>query len=428
MTEFSVLHCADLHLNSPFIGLSKIDAEVAQELRAATFSSFRRIVDHAIENRVQLVTVAGDVYDSADHGLYTAIRFRDELRRLSKAKIPCCIVAGNHDPLANRRLVANLPMGCHLFGEKVGCLPVDHDGEVTAHVYGVSYPQIAVRKNLAKQLVGAFREEPGLHLALLHCNVQGCTGHDDYAPCTLDELRQAPFDAWLLGHVHERRVLSDAHPLVIYPGNTQGRSIRELDARGASLIRFGENGEPEVEFVPTSEVAWHCGETSIEGLLELEELVERVDEDLENLAASNPEQRASVVRWSLIGRGVLHRQLAEGLDELVETLRDRLKQNTLPVWIERLVDATQPALDLVELRQQQGFISMVLGCGEDLADKLVSDDAIQQRFAALWSSQGLSGPLREMRKRLEEDSSFAREVVERATLRAVNSLIDEGGN
>lgn len=224
MVEFRVLHCADLHLNSPFIGLSKLDSEAGQHLREATFASFRQVIDQAISRQVDLVTVAGDIYDSSDHGLYTAVVFRDELRRLSDAGIPCCVVAGNHDPLSAQRLAAKLPEGCHLFGDTVDCLTIKRGEDVVARVYGVSFPTSAVRKNLAQQIADAYQAGPGLHLALLHCNVGNNTGHEDYAPCTLEELRKGPFDAWLLGHVHERQTLSDADPLGTPRGGASGSS------------------------------------------------------------------------------------------------------------------------------------------------------------------------------------------------------------
>lgn len=427
MAEFRVLHCADLHLNSPFLGLSKLDSEAGQHLREATFTSFRRVIDQAISRQVDLVTVAGDVYDSSDHGLYTAVVFRDELRRLSDAGIPCCVVAGNHDPLSTWRLAAKLPEGCHLFSDSVDFQTIQRGEEVVAHVYGVSFPTTAVRKNLAQQIADAHQPRPGLHLALLHSNVGGNTGHEDYAPCTLEELRRGPFDAWLLGHVHERQTLSDADPLVLYPGNTQGRNIRELGERGAVLVSFIDGGAPDTEFVPTAEAVWQRGQTSIDGLAELEELIERIDEDLDVLTAENPDRGAFVVRWSLVGRGALHHQFATRRNELVETLRERRQQCTPPVWIERLETVTQPPLDLNELRQQKGFASMVMAYADELKGDSVSSEELFARFSDLWVSPKLNRSLGELRQRLQDDPTFVQELVRRATMLTLGTLTEGGG-
>lgn len=427
MAVFRVLHCADLHLNSPFLGLSKIDSEASQYLRDATFASFRHIIDQAISKRVDLVTVAGDIYDSSDHGLHTAVVFRDELRRLSRAGIPCCVVAGNHDPLSSWRLAAKLPEGCHLFDDIVGCQTIKRGDEVVACVYGVSFPTSAVRKNLAQQIMDAHQAGPGLHLALLHCNLGSNTGHENYAPCTLEELRRGPFEAWLLGHVHERQTVSDADPLVLYPGNTQGRSIREIGERGAALITFTGSGAPDIEFVPTATVVWLRGQTKIEKLVELEELVERIDDDIENLITEHPDKSAFVVRWSLVGRGALHKQLTVQLEELVETLRERFRQSSPVVWIEKLERATQPPLDLDELRQQKGFISMVLSCGDEFASAPTPSEELLERFSDLWASPKLKRPLGGLRQRLQDDPAFFKRLVQSANMLAVGALSEGGG-
>lgn len=426
MADLVLLHCADLHLNSPFLGLSKIDTEAAQQLREATFSSFRRLVDHAIDRGVDLFTVAGDVFDSSDHGLHTAVVFRDQLRRLSAAKIPCAVVAGNHDPLTSWRLATRLPEGCHLFADTPERWPVRRGDRTLAHVYGVSFARTAVRDNLARHLAALHRPDPGLHLALMHGNVGGAEGHENYAPCALDDLAQAPFDAWLLGHVHERRTLSDADPLVVYPGNSQGRSIREPGERGGLLIRFSEAGSPEVTFVPTAEAVWMRGETSIEGLTGLEELVERLDDDLDALVADQPETGAFVVRWRLVGRGALHGELTAGLDELLDTVRERRQSASPPLYIERLESRTQPLLDLEELRQQKGFVSMVLACADEL-DAEGANEALQQRFAELWDKPNLRRPLSGLRRRFERDPEQLQRLVRRAALLAVGTLSEGRG-
>ncbi len=427
MAEFRIIHCADLHLNSPFIGIGKLDEDVARQLRDATFTSFRQVIDEAISRHVDLVTVAGDVYDSSDHGLYTAVVFRDELRRLADAGIPCCVVAGNHDPLNSWRLAAKMPAGCHLFGDEVGCIPIRREEEVVAHVYGVSFPTSAVRKNLAQQIVAAHQPGPGLHLALLHCNLGSNSGHEDYAPCTEDELRRAPFEAWLLGHVHEQQTVSASDPLILYPGNTQGRSIREVGERGAALITIPHQGAPEIEFLPTASLIWLRGQTSIDGLEELEELVERIDDDFERLLTAHPDKSAFVVRWRLVGRGELHKQLATRLEELLETLRERFKHGPQMVWVEKLQRATQPPLDLNELRQQKGFISMVLACGEELAAGTAPDDELLERFSVLLTSPKLKRPLGQLRSRIKEDPEFFQELAQRATMLAVGTLAEGGG-
>ena len=100
MKDFSFIHTADLHLDSPFSGLRQIDGEVAALLKDATLQAFDKVVDLALSNKVDFLLVAGDVYDSSDRSLRGQLRFAAGLRRLADAGIRSFVCHGNHDPLA----------------------------------------------------------------------------------------------------------------------------------------------------------------------------------------------------------------------------------------------------------------------------------------------------------------------------------------
>ena len=77
------IHCADLHLDTPFRGLADVDADRGRALNQATFDSYANIIDLAVREEVDFVVIAGDVYDSTDRSLRAQFKFRDGLRRLS---------------------------------------------------------------------------------------------------------------------------------------------------------------------------------------------------------------------------------------------------------------------------------------------------------------------------------------------------------
>ena len=107
------------------------------------------------------------------------------------------------------------------------------DDPERAVVYGVSYPTREVRHNLVSKL-GLVAGGP-FTVGLLHANVGSDTGHEAYAPCTLEDLERAGIDYWALGHVHTRAVMRAHGPAVVYPGNPQGRHVNE--AGGARRVR-----------------------------------------------------------------------------------------------------------------------------------------------------------------------------------------------
>src|ERR1039458_9878131 len=67
--DFSFVHAADLHLDTPFKGIGSTAPHVAEQLREASLAAFDSLVDLCLERRVAFLVVAGDIYDGPERGL-----------------------------------------------------------------------------------------------------------------------------------------------------------------------------------------------------------------------------------------------------------------------------------------------------------------------------------------------------------------------
>lgn len=361
MRPFSFLHCADIHLGAPFRGLGDLPDALSETLLDASTKAFHRAVLAGIERHLDAVVIAGDLFDAADRNLRAQIQLRDELQRLEDAGIATFVAAGNHDHLGGKAASIEYPDSVHMFGPEVECLPLVRDGEVIAHVYGISYSG----PRQMDGLVSSFPEEPEgpFAIGVLHANVGDRPGHDNYAPCSLDELRSTGFDYWALGHVHTRETLSKERPVVHYPGNPQGLHSRETGPRGVTLVDVAANGSVTLTPLWTDVVRWHRRRTSIADLNGLDDLLAAFDEVAGDVLGQATD-RVHVVRWTLTGRGPLHRELRDG--GFVEDLTERLRQEHLreggvgTVWLERLGVATRPDRDLETLRSRQDLLGDIL--------------------------------------------------------------------
>ena len=76
------------------------------------------------------------------------------------------------------------------------------------------------------------------NIGVLH-TACGRAGHENYAPCTAADLAARGYDYWALGHVHAFEIVS-RDPWIVYPGNLQGRSIRECGERGAVIVEVAD--------------------------------------------------------------------------------------------------------------------------------------------------------------------------------------------
>lgn len=376
---FRFIHAADLHLDSPFRGLAKAPEEIRKALSAATFAALRNLTAAAIEHEVDFVVIAGDLFDEADRSLRAQFALVKEWEKLAARGIAVYAIHGNHDHLGGRRAKLDIPSSVHIFGARQLHSAPAHtrNGELAARVYGISYGERAVTANLAESY--AVRDDAPYHIALLHGNVGGDPSHDSYAPCSLDQLARGGFDYWALGHIHKREVLH-RYPHVVYPGNTQGRHPKELEAKGCYLVDVAASGAAELSFIPLDTVRWLERTVSVEELSTEQDLLSKLRAGAAD-ASEAGEGRNVMLRLKLAGSGPLHASLQDGT--LAATLLDQLQEDEALrtdrpwVYVHDIDSATYAAIDWSGLKEDEGFLGELCRLG----DRLSEDEAAWRRFA-----------------------------------------------
>lgn len=266
-----LLHAADLHLDSPMRGLVAYDEAPVDELRLATRVALGNLVEAAIEEAVDVVLLAGDIFDGDWPHYGTGIHFVAEMGRLREAGIPVAMVTGNHD--AESRLTKSLRLPSN-----VRVLATDKPETLTFQelglaVHGQGYATPAVLDDLS---AGYPRPIPDLiNVGLLHTSADGRPGHARYAPCNVGALAARGYDYWALGHIHQREVLH-TDPAIIFPGNLQGRGLREIGPKGATLIELGHDGAVTCEHRVLDCVRWDLIKVDAAGCTERDDVCERV--------------------------------------------------------------------------------------------------------------------------------------------------------
>ncbi|EKM9527821.1 exonuclease SbcCD subunit D [Listeria monocytogenes] len=253
MKEIQFLHMADLHLDSPFIGLSTLPQPLFSAIQESTFQSLERITTVAIKEAVDFVLIAGDIYDSEDQSVRAQARFAKEMKRLEAANIPVFIIHGNHDFIEKHKEKLALPSNVHVFSEQVEVMSHKTATGVSVNIYGFSYNERHIRSSR----VGEYKiqGDADFHIALLHgSEVSSSEEHDVYAPFRVQEISRKGFDYWALGHIHKRQLLAES-PSIYYPGNIQGRNRKESGEKGASIVTLSE-ASTTIDFIGTSPIIW----------------------------------------------------------------------------------------------------------------------------------------------------------------------------
>ncbi len=248
---FRFIHAADLHLDSPLKRLECYEGAPVKEVRLATRRALKTLVDLALEVRAGFVCFSGDLYDADWKDYNTGLFFISQMARLGEAGIRFFVVSGNHDAANAMTRKLRLPdSGFSFPADRPGTVVLD---DLRTAIHGQGYDRPAVTENLA---LGFPAPVPGyFNIGMLHTCLCGYNGHEPYVPCTESDLELRGYDYWALGHVHKRQIIRQ-QPFIGFPGNLQGRHVREPGAKGCFLVEVDDGGGCSVDFRAMDTVRW----------------------------------------------------------------------------------------------------------------------------------------------------------------------------
>ncbi|MCK9894426.1 DNA repair exonuclease [Frankia sp. AgB32] len=292
-----LVHAADLHLDSPLRGLSRLgDDALAHQLREATRRALENLTELTVTCGADALLLAGDIYDGNWPDYATGRFFGDQLSRLHDENIPVFLVRGNHDAQSTITRSLRLPPNVTLFDtDKAGTAVVDDLGLA---VHGQSYATPDVGTNLARAYPDAVA---GLtNVGLLHTAVQGAEGHAPYAPCTVDDLTRTGYDYFALGHVHTHRTFGDGRRVAAYSGNLQGRHPREGGPKGALVVDLEPGEAPRIRLEPCDVARWATLRLDVAACRTFDDVLSCADQALRAARAETGE-RPLVARVTVVG-------------------------------------------------------------------------------------------------------------------------------
>jgi exonuclease SbcD len=337
MADFKFVHAADIHLDSPLLGLRSRSPEYAERVQQASRKAFDNLVALAIDENARFLLLAGDLFDGNLRHVPTGHFFLDRMRRLEEAGVEVFIVAGNHD--AENEFASRLTLSPNvcLFDRKRAETRILGDVDVAIH--GHSFRERAVTDNIARDYPSP--SDGHFNIGLLHTACAGSEGeHAVYAPCTLEQLVNHGYDYWALGHVHARAVLSE-YPHVIYPGNLQGRHARETGSKGATLVTVSDGRVEDHVHRDLDVIRWASLSVDVAGVAGRPALLDLIRTTLivEAVLAGG---RPLAIRLKLVGLSADHASLLldrGGLRGDIEALCATLP---LEIWLEKLSVSTKP--------------------------------------------------------------------------------------
>lgn len=326
------LHIADVHLDSPFLGLSFLPSELFCQIKNAIQLSFEKAVNFAIDHDVDLVLLAGDTFDSIHPTPQSKIFFANQIKRLVDRQIQVVMVLGNHDYSQIDDLLLNESPYFKIIGSNEQIEQADFmtKSQYKYRVVGFSYQH----NHITEDIIAKYppKSTSIYTIGLAHAGMkQSSVDQNNYAPFTLNEVKDLNYDYFALGHIHLRQVLSQ-EPWIVYSGNLQGRHVNEKDAKGFYFGQVDEQSQnTQLQFIDVSPIVWQTVDLILD---EPFKSTTKLCAKIQNLLADN-NLRPTLFTVNIIGAELLSDAQLDMLNDksMYEELSNNLQYNSLLVKV-----------------------------------------------------------------------------------------------
>ncbi|OQW95504.1 MAG: DNA repair exonuclease [Beggiatoa sp. IS2] len=347
------IHAADIHLDSPLCGLARYEGAPVEQMQAATRRAFINLIDLACTEAVDFVLLAGDLYDGNWKDYNTGLFFNQQMSRLREANIRAFIVYGNHDAGNSITHQLRLPENVKEFSSHHPETFTLTDLGVVLH--GQSFAEKTVTEDLSAQYPKACADY--FNIGLLHTSVNGREGHAHYAPCTVSGLLAKGYDYWALGHVHTRETLHEK-PWIVFPGNLQGRHVRETGDKGCTLVKVANNGRVSLQHCAVDVLRWEICRLDVSEVTHADEVIDRARWAVTQ-ALQQADGRPLAVRFTITGACPVHAELHSHSERWVNEIRSVATDVGLGhVWVEKINLQTH-AVDSMDLQEEGALGELV---------------------------------------------------------------------
>ena len=330
MNSVKILHCADIHIGAAESFLSAR----ADSRQAETLITFEKIINIARENAVDILLIAGDLFNSNNIENSFIDRVFDCFASIPNTKI--VYAAGNHDPLNAESPFKKyiLPENLYVLETKDCCVELP---ELNTHIYGKSFKEVYM------QGVSRFSITPNpdfINIMCIHGELKSDLG-SDYNSITNEFVTNSGMDYIALGHVHKRTAIEKVgNTHIAYCGCPEGQGFDELGEKGIYLGEISKDS-CNLQFVPTAKRMHICESIDISGLSNSAEISEQVINALKQKYADNFSENL----YKIILTGYIDENTVISISEIASRLND-------VTYFSKLRDKTEVKVDFVALSQE----------------------------------------------------------------------------
>lgn len=327
MNCVKILHCADVH-----IGAAESFLSTAERRKFERIITFEKIIDKAKEGGVQIVAIAGDLFDY--NGVENDLADLVFEKIASVPEIKVIFAAGNHDPLTadSPFKTRSLPENLYVLGTNDDCIIFD---EIKLRVYGRSFENVYMSGE--ERFLVTPPDDDYINLMVIHGELKSDL-NSQYNPITPKFVKDCKMDYIALGHVHKNTDIGRIEDTFFaYCGCPEGRGFDELGEKGVYIGEISK-GSCSLQFVPVCKRRYICEKIDITSLNSSADICDKIRSELKE---RNGEDFAeNLYKIELTGL------LCEGFNLNLHEILSRISDE---VYFAKIKDSTETKIDFEKL-------------------------------------------------------------------------------
>uniref|UniRef100_UPI0039ED9489 metallophosphoesterase family protein n=1 Tax=Clostridium perfringens TaxID=1502 RepID=UPI0039ED9489 len=357
MKKVKILHCSDIHFDTPFKELPK---EVGTMRRAELRESFSKIINRGIDEEVDLVLLAGDLFDNDTIEKSTLTFIKDQMNKLEKLNIRVFISAGNHDPYNKKSFynMVNLGKNVHIFKDEIERIEIP---ELNTVVYGASFKEKYIRESKLKYFTPKEEDKDLIKIMVLHGDL-GNSETGEYNPLLFKEIEESKMDYIALGHIHKfSGIKRIGKTYYAYSGCPEGRGFDEEGDKGV-ILGDVSLGAVDLDFIKTNKREYFLKEIDISNCATKEEVIDKI---LNTISKESREKNL----FKIILKGNIEESFKIDIDLIENLIRDKF-------FYCKILNSTRMKIDIDEMSNEYSIKGIFCSLIKDALESNEEDEEI----------------------------------------------------
>ncbi|MCX8128909.1 MAG: DNA repair exonuclease [Clostridia bacterium] len=367
MKKVKFLHCADIHLDTPFTSLSggKGRASIRRQDLKDVFGD---IIYRVKSENVELLLISGDLYEHNYVRKSTINHINDLFREIPDTKV--FIVPGNHDPFIINSYYYNFK-----WSENVFILTSENPyvvlDDMGVCIYGVGFRNFYEEKSLTYNITSI--DKTYINILLVHGTVDVNIKQNMYNPMDSKNLSGMGMDYIALGHFHNRIDDIGGYGVIYNPGSPEALGFDETGNHGAFIGTLSKdysgNRKLDIEFIKLGKRFYKKIEIDVSGCCTNEQIASLIEDSLVKFGDSATDAKSGL--FSITLTGYTDKDFKIDSSFIQECLYDK-------TFFIKVCDETDINYDFGELMKEAGLRGLFTRKIYSLIEK--TEDAYEKRL------------------------------------------------